>query len=912
MAIVVEELVVTLTAKQDQFDLRMANLQRETDRRLAAVEARFNQFSTNLSNSASRAALNVRNAFVGLGTTLTVAEVANYADAWLQVRRALESTEQFFGVTVRSGEEVAAMAIRTRSELDALTKLYTKLSIAAQRLGYDEQVGAEATETFAKALKLGQAAVSEQASAIRQFSQALQSGVLRGEEFNSITENAGVILEALARRFNVGTGALRKMAEEGRITARDMVEALREVRPAVDEAFDRAPVTLAESITNLNTAVTEYVGKAGEASGVTQGMAASLQSISENLDNIVKGAVVVGAGLLIAFAGPIVTAIGGTVAALGSAAASLTTVEAISTGLFASIGAGTIATRLFGDQIEVSAAQGITLQDTIMALQEVVGPMGVAANTAAKSWTAAFGYITEAIRGVDVDMSVLVEIIKGAVNVTIGAFMFAAKMIPAVFYHVPNAIGEMMVDMANGVIQLMRDMVKNIAGVLNTIPGIKMGELIIDDIDNPFEGFGTKARASMADAGRQLGRDFINEWGAAIEGAAADTLEKALAVAKRRQMREAWAAGTTVTRTPRNQPKNEPNGEADKKSKYEREIDRIQKRTAALIAEANAIGKTAQEAERAAAMESLLSDAKASGLKITPAMLADMDKLARAYAIASTELAVLQALQRRRDDTEALQREIDLTGRYGFELHRARIEAELLAEAKKQGGTVSEARQKEIEGIAAEAAATEHLREALAEVRSTAQDVLKGYISDLREGKSATEALGNALNRIADKLLDMAANQLVEAALGGLLQGAGGAGGAARGLLSIFGFAGGGVMTQGGPRQLERFAGGGVSNRAAVFGEAGPEAAVPLPDGRRIPVELRMPDINGAARQAAATSQQAPVAVHVAPVIHLAPGVTADELARVKSELVGAMPRMVQDGLVRAFDRNQRFARSKV
>lgn len=908
MTVVVDELVVTLSAQYDQFDARLASMQRDTDRRLASVETRFNQFSTNLSNSASRAALNVRNAFVGLGATLTVAEVANYADAWLQVRRALESTEQFFGVTVRSGEEVAAMAIRTRSELDALTKLYTKLSIAAQRLGYDEQVGAEATETFAKALKLGQAAVSEQASAIRQFSQALQSGVLRGEEFNSITENAGVILEALARRFNVGTGALRQMAEEGRITARDMVEALREVRPAVDEAFDRAPVTLAESIANLNTAVTEYIGKAGEASGVTQGMAASLQSISENLDSIVKGAVVVGAGLLIAFAGPITAAIGGTAAAVGGAAAALGTVEGAMVAAIASMGAGTVAVRLFGDQITVSADQGITLQDTIIALQETVGPMGAAANSAATSWTEAFSAITDTIRGVGVDMSVLVDVIKGAVNVTIGAFMFAAKMIPALFFHVPNAIAEMMVDMANGVIQLMRDLVRNIAGVLNQIPGIKMGDLIIDDFENPFEGFGSKARASMADAGRQLGRDFINEWGAVIEDAAADTLEKALAIAKRRQMREAWVAGTTVTRAPRNQPTNDAAAGTDKKNKYEREIDRIEKRTAALLAEAAAIGKSAQEAERAAAMESLLSDAKAAGLKITPELLAEMDKLARAYAVASTELALLQAMQRRRENTEALQREINLTGLYGYELHRARIEAEMLAEAEKQGGPVSDERRQQISALAAAAAATEHLRDALAEVRSASQEALRGFISDLREGKSATDALGNALNRIADRLIDMAANQLVEAALGGLLRSAGGAGG----VLSIFGFAGGGVMTQGGPRQLERFAGGGVSNRAAIFGEAGPEAAVPLPDGRRIPVELRMPNTNAAARQAAATAPQAPVAVHVAPVIHLAPGVTADELARVKSELVGAMPRMVQDGLVRAFDRNQRFARSKV
>jgi hypothetical protein len=58
---------------------------------------------------------------------------------------------------------------------------------------------------------------------------------------------------------------------------------------------------------------------------------------------------------------------------------------------------------------------------------------------------------------------------------------------------------------------------------------------------------------------------------------------------------------------------------------------------------------------------------------------------------------------------------------------------------------------------------------------------------------------------------------------------------------SAIGFANGGVMTPSGPRQLRRYAGGGVSRDAAIFGEAGPEAAVPLPDGRSIPVNLRLP-----------------------------------------------------------------------
>lgn len=61
------------------------------------------------------------------------------------------------------------------------------------------------------------------------------------------------------------------------------------------------------------------------------------------------------------------------------------------------------------------------------------------------------------------------------------------------------------------------------------------------------------------------------------------------------------------------------------------------------------------------------------------------------------------------------------------------------------------------------------------------------------------------------------------------------------GVSALFGFAEGGVMVPGlGPRQLERFATGGISSEAAIFGEGAlTEAAVPLPDGRSIPVSFR-------------------------------------------------------------------------
>lgn len=130
----------------------------------------------------------------------------------------------------------------------------------------------------------------------------------------------------------------------------------------------------------------------------------------------------------------------------------------------------------------------------------------------------------------------------------------------------------------------------------------------------------------------------------------------------------------------------------------------------------------------------------------------------------------------------------------------------------------------------------EKLSEKLQESSALGKDVLGGFIRDLRDGKSATEALAGALDKVADKLLDMALNSLFDGG-GGSGSGGGILGGLFAGIGSIFGFKDGGVAARGKP--LKRFAGGGVSKTAAIFGEAGPEAAVPLPDGRRIPVDLR-------------------------------------------------------------------------
>lgn len=108
--------------------------------------------------------------------------------------------------------------------------------------------------------------------------------------------------------------------------------------------------------------------------------------------------------------------------------------------------------------------------------------------------------------------------------------------------------------------------------------------------------------------------------------------------------------------------------------------------------------------------------------------------------------------------------------------------------------------------------------------------------------KSAGDAFRDFGKSVAASLLDIAAQQTALFAIQGLfsLLGLGGIGGPAAGAAGAATGGGGGAPFGGVLNGLlnRQHAKGGIADRPSIFGEAGPEAAVPLPDGRRIPVKL--------------------------------------------------------------------------
>lgn len=104
-------------------------------------------------------------------------------------------------------------------------------------------------ETLNKQFVIAGASAEGTSAAVLQLTQALSSGVLRGEELNSVFEQAPNIIGSIAKYLDVPVGKIREMASEGQITAEIVKNAILEDSESISEQFETMPKTWAQQLT---------------------------------------------------------------------------------------------------------------------------------------------------------------------------------------------------------------------------------------------------------------------------------------------------------------------------------------------------------------------------------------------------------------------------------------------------------------------------------------------------------------------------------------------------------------------------------------------------------------------------------------------------------------------------------------
>lgn len=220
-----------------------------------------------------------------LASVFAVHKIIEYADAYTSLQNKLKlvtSSTQELGYAT---DEVAQIAKRTGQALGATGDLYFKISQNTEKLGVSMTDVSRITETFAKTLAISGSSTQGAEAAILQFGQALASGVIRGDEFNSVAENAPAALDAFARALEVPKGELRKLAAEGMLTSDILISALQEQSQVVDDLYAKTNTTIGQASTKLKNSMILFVGQLDTAVGASKSLVSSLEGISNWLDS---------------------------------------------------------------------------------------------------------------------------------------------------------------------------------------------------------------------------------------------------------------------------------------------------------------------------------------------------------------------------------------------------------------------------------------------------------------------------------------------------------------------------------------------------------------------------------------------------------------------------------------------------
>jgi tape measure domain-containing protein len=212
-----------------------------------------------------------------------LATLGNLSDSYTKLNSQLLLATGASGSYVQAQADVQRIAASAATGIAETATLYARLSSSVMRLGFDQAHVAKVTETVGLALKVSGATATESSSAILQLSQAIGSGVLRGEEFNSVNEASPRLMQALADSIGKPREALRKMAEEGQLTSKLLVLALPQALDTLRQESSKMPLTIGQSFTLLNNEMTLMMGRLNSGTGVFSGFAQSVKLVADNL-----------------------------------------------------------------------------------------------------------------------------------------------------------------------------------------------------------------------------------------------------------------------------------------------------------------------------------------------------------------------------------------------------------------------------------------------------------------------------------------------------------------------------------------------------------------------------------------------------------------------------------------------------
>lgn len=249
-----------------------------------------------LDNSGQKAAGSMdvlKSALSGVASAITVSLIIDYGKAFLEVADNVTQLQSRIARLSSGADEakvtfsaLAQIASNTGASLQNTQSLWEKLTSSLKGTGATNSQILFLTDTLQKIGRVGGSSAEEMATALRQFGQSIDGGVVRAEEFNSVVESMPELARQMAAGLGLSMGQLRQAMLDGKITAEVALNAIAKQSAVVNQEFNKLPRTMEQASNSLTVSLSLLVGKMNEATGASTTMVAIIDSISAAIDRL--------------------------------------------------------------------------------------------------------------------------------------------------------------------------------------------------------------------------------------------------------------------------------------------------------------------------------------------------------------------------------------------------------------------------------------------------------------------------------------------------------------------------------------------------------------------------------------------------------------------------------------------------
>lgn len=283
---------IQLELDQVKFQSGINNAQGRVKRFTDTTTKQLNNIERSM-NSLNRVSANLFKAGIaGFG----VNQLKGFADGYTEIQNKLRLVESASISSSKGLNNVFDIALKTNQSINATSGVYQRFAQNAETLKISQAQIASLTETVSKAVAVSGASAGAADAALTQFGQALGSGILRGDEFNSVMEQTPALAKAIATGLGVTTGELRNMAKEGKLTMDVLVPALERAKESVDDQFNTRILTISAAFENLNTSTIKWIGELDKSTGASEAFAKAINEIANHLT--IVASLAAGAGVI--------------------------------------------------------------------------------------------------------------------------------------------------------------------------------------------------------------------------------------------------------------------------------------------------------------------------------------------------------------------------------------------------------------------------------------------------------------------------------------------------------------------------------------------------------------------------------------------------------------------------------------